>query len=69
MNLLVVDIGGTHVGSIGYPGPVLRNRHVAEPHNFDSEAVFGYPVKPINDAAMQALGSYRDGKYVVLRLL
>ena len=52
--------------SIGYPGPVLRNRPVAEPHNlgrgwvgFDFEAAFKRPAKVMNDAAMQALGSYR----------
>lgn len=104
MNVMVVDVGGTHVKmlatgqeiprkfasgptltaeemasrvrkatedwkyevvSIGYPGPVLRGRLVSEPHNlapgwvgFDFEAAFGCPVKLINDAAMQALGSY-----------
>ena len=114
MNVLVVDIGGTHVKvlasgqtesrqfesgtallpkrmvrgtqkiadgwrydvvSIGYPGPVLRNRPVAEPHNlgygwvgFDFETTFGHPVKLINDAAMQALGSYRGGKMLFLGL-
>ena len=61
--------------SIGYPGPVLRNRSAAEPHNlghgwvgFDFETVFGRPVKLINDAAMQALGSYRGGKMLFLGL-
>ena len=114
MNVLVVDIGGTHVKvlasgqteprrfdsgpdllpkhmvletqkiadgwsydvvSIGFPGPVLRNRPVAEPHNlgrgwigFDFEAAFGHPVKLINDAAMQALGSYKGGKMLFLGL-
>src|SRR5208283_5832525 len=54
------------VVSVGYPGPVLRNRPVAEPHNlaagwvgFDFSGAFGHPVKVINDAALQALGSYR----------
>ena len=63
------------VVSIGYPGPVLRNRPVAEPHNlgrgrvgFDFEAAFGHPVKLINDAAMQALGSYKGGKMLFLGL-
>jgi polyphosphate glucokinase len=63
------------VVSIGYPGPVLRNRPVAEPHHlgrgwigFDFEAAFGHPVKVINDAAMQALGSYRGGKMLFLGL-
>ena len=61
--------------SIGYPGPVLRDRPVSEPHNlgsgwvgFDFEAAFGCPVKLINDAAMQALGSYRGGKLLFLGL-
>jgi polyphosphate glucokinase len=112
MNVLVVDIGGTHVKvlasgetesrqfdsgpvllpkpmalrtqkitegwsydvvSIGYPGPVLRNRPIAEPHNlgrgwvgFDFEREFACPVRLINDAAMQALGSYKGGKLLFL---
>ena len=114
MNVLVVDVGGTHVKilatgqelrreiasgptltaeqmvrgvkelagdwkydavSIGYPGPVLRGRPVTEPHNlapgwvgFDYSAAFGCPVKIINDAAMQALGSYKGGKMLFLGL-
>jgi polyphosphate glucokinase len=63
------------VVSIGYPGPVLRNKPVSEPHNlgsgwvgFNFEAAFGRPVKLINDAAMQALGSYRGGKMLFLGL-
>ena len=61
--------------SVGYPGAVLRNRPVAEPYNlgrgwvgFDFEAAFGCPAKVINDAAMQALGSYRGGKMLFLGL-
>jgi polyphosphate glucokinase len=61
--------------SIGYPGPVLGNRVTAEPHNlgpgwigFDFEAAFGRPVKLINDAALQALGSYKGGKMLFLGL-
>jgi polyphosphate glucokinase len=61
--------------SIGYPGPVLHGRPIAEPHNlgrgwigFDFAAAFGRPVKVINDAAMQALGSYRGGKMLFLGL-
>ena len=61
--------------SIGYPGPVLRGKPVSEPHNlgpgwvgFDFEAAFGCPVKLINDAAMQALGSYEGGKMLFLGL-
>jgi len=114
VNVLVIDVGGTHVKilatgqdtsrefasgpkltakamvsrvkrlagkwkydavSIGYPGPVLRNRPVAEPHNlapgwvgFDFEAAFKRPVKVVNDAAMQALGSYKRGKMLFLGL-
>jgi polyphosphate glucokinase len=61
--------------SIGYPGPVLRNRPIIEPWNlgkgwagFDFEAAFKRPVKVVNDAAMQALGSYRGGKMLFLGL-
>jgi polyphosphate glucokinase len=114
MDVLAVDVGGTHVKilatgqttsrrldsgpaltaeqmvrgvlelaegwkfdvvSIGYPGPVLHNRPVAEPVNlgrgwvgFDYPSAFGRPVKLINDAAMQALGSYRGGKMLFLGL-
>ena len=114
MNVLAIDIGGTHAkilatgqkerrefesgstltpammvagvqklagdwrydaASIGYPGSVLRNRPVAEPHNlakgwvgFDFEAAFKSPVKVVNDAAMQALGSYKGGKMLFLGL-
>jgi polyphosphate glucokinase len=114
MNVLVVDVGSTHVKvlvsgqkehrrfesgpalvpgrmvsgvqkitgdwsyevvSIIYPGPVLRLRPVAEPHNlgrgwvgFNFETAFRHPVKLINDAAMQALGSYKGGKMLFLGL-
>jgi polyphosphate glucokinase len=114
MNVLVVDIGGTHVKvlatghkihrefesgstltpkqvvsgvkklvtdwryeviSIGYPGPVLRNKPLSEPWNlgrgwagFDFELAFKCPVKVVNDAAMQALGSYKGGKMLFLGL-
>jgi len=61
--------------SIGYPGMVVRNRPLAEPHNlgrgwvgFNFEAAFKRPVKVVNDAAMQALGSYRRGKMLFLGL-
>jgi polyphosphate glucokinase len=61
--------------SIGYPGPVLRDRPVAEPHNlgrgwmgFDFERAFGRPTKVVNDAAMQALGGYKRGKMLFLGL-
>jgi polyphosphate glucokinase len=63
------------VVSIGYPGMVVRNRPLAEPYNlgrgwagFDFEAEFKRPVKVINDAAMQALGSYKRGKMLFLGL-
>jgi polyphosphate glucokinase len=63
------------VVTIGYPGPVLHGRPVAEPANlgpgwvgFDYQAAFGRPVKLINDAAMQALGSYRGGRMLFLGL-
>src|SRR5213596_244263 len=114
MNVLVIDIGGTHVKvlatgkhahrefdsgpaltpkrmvsgvrkivadwkydvvSIGYPGPVLQNRPVSEPWNlgkgwcgFNFERAFNRPVKIVNDAAMQALGSYKRGKMLFLGL-
>jgi polyphosphate glucokinase len=114
MNILVIDVGGTHVKilasgervkreidsgptltarqmvssvkkladgweydviSIGYPGPVVHDRPIAEPHNlgkgwtgFNFTAAFKLPTKVINDAAMQALGSYRGGKMLFLGL-
>lgn len=56
------------VVSIGYPGPIVRGKIVREPHNlgpgwirFDFARALGRPVRLINDAAMQALGSY-DGR-------
>ena len=112
MNILVIDVGGTHVKilasgqatlrkmdsgptltprqmvarvkalakgwkydrvSIGYPGVVVRNHPVYEPHNlgkgwvhFDYEKAFGCPVRIVNDAAMQALGGYAGGKMLFL---
>jgi polyphosphate glucokinase len=63
------------VVSIGYPGPVLHGRPVREPHNlgrgwvgFDYEAALGRPVKLVNDAAMQAIGSYEGGTMLFLGL-
>ena len=63
------------VVSLGYPGPVLRGRPVSDPKNlspgwvgFDFEGAFGRPVKVINDAVMQALGSYRGGRMLFLGL-
>jgi polyphosphate glucokinase len=61
--------------AIGYPGPVLHGRPLIEPHNlgrgwvgFDFTRAFGHPVKVINDAAMQALGSYEGGQMLFLGL-
>ena len=61
--------------SIGYPGPVRDGRPAFEPHNlgkgwvaFNYRAAFGLPVKIINDAAMQALGSYEGGRMLFLGL-
>jgi predicted NBD/HSP70 family sugar kinase len=59
--------------SIGFPGPVLCGQPIAEPVNlgpgwlgFDFEAAFQRPVRLINDAALQALGSYQGGKMLFL---
>ena len=61
--------------SIGFPGPVVDGRSASEPVNlgrgwkgFDFRKAFGRPVKVINDAAMQALGSYRGGRMLFLGL-
>ena len=61
--------------TIGYPGPVVHGRILSEPKNlgpgwagFDFAAALGRPVKLINDAAMQALGSYDGGKMLFLGL-
>ena len=63
------------VASIGYPGPVLHGKVVADPHNlgrgwvgFDFSKALGCPVKIINDAAMQALGHYEEGRMLFLGL-
>jgi polyphosphate glucokinase len=114
MNVLVIDIGGTHVKlwkteeaektklpsgkdltpkaliqgvkdctagwpiervSIGYPGEIRNGRPVAEPYNLapgwvemDFGHVFDCPVRMMNDACMQALGSYEGGKMLYLGL-
>ncbi|HXJ23814.1 MAG TPA: ROK family protein [Polyangia bacterium] len=59
--------------SIGVPAPVVRGRITSEPANlgggwkrFDFAAAFDRPVKLVNDAAMQALGSYRGGRMLFL---
>jgi predicted NBD/HSP70 family sugar kinase len=61
--------------SIGIPAPVSQGRLLREPHNlgegwvdFDFQAAFGKPVRLINDAAMQALGSYEGGRMLFLGL-
>jgi polyphosphate glucokinase len=61
--------------SVGFPGPVLNNRPLAEPRNlgpgwmgFDFSAAFGKPARVVNDAAMQAFGSYQGGKMLFLGL-
>src|SRR2546425_10504757 len=114
MNVLVIDIGGTHVKlrvpgktarrkfdsgsemtpeqmvaqvlkttaawsyeavSIGFPAAVIDGRIKTEPNNlsrgwvgFDFEKHFKKPVRIINDAAMQALGSYKGGRMLFLGL-
>jgi polyphosphate glucokinase len=61
--------------SIGYPGPMVHGRPLREPHNlgkgwvgFNFRRALGRPVKIINDAAMQALGSYKKGRLLFLGL-
>jgi polyphosphate glucokinase len=61
--------------TIGFPGPVFHGHIISEPHNlgsgwvgFDFKKAFGRPVKIINDAAMQALGSYEGGRMLFLGL-
>ena len=61
--------------AMGYPGPVLHDKPMLEPHNlargwvgFNYRRAFGKPVRILNDAAMQALGSYRGGRMLFLGL-
>jgi predicted NBD/HSP70 family sugar kinase len=61
--------------SIGYPGAVVHGKPVSDPHNlgkgwvgFNFKKAFGRPVKIVNDAAMQALGSYKRGRMLFLGL-
>ena len=114
MDILVIDVGGTHIKalatgrrkplkirsgpkmtakemvrmvrqattgwnytavSIGYPGPVLHGKPLSEPRHlgggwvgFDFKKALGCPVRVINDAAMQALGSYKGGRMLFLGL-
>lgn len=61
--------------SIGYPGPVHNNRPTVEPENlgpgwvdFDYAEAFGVPVRMVNDASMQAIGSYEGGRMLFIGL-
>jgi polyphosphate glucokinase len=61
--------------SIGYPGVVKQNQPTTEPYNlahgwvkYDYARAFGCPVRIVNDAAMQALGSYAGGTMLFLGL-
>lgn len=63
------------VVSLGYPGPIINNHPLREPHNlgggwvhFDFRKALGRPVRMINDAAMQAIGSYEGGRMLFLGL-
>jgi polyphosphate glucokinase len=63
------------VVSVGIPAPVAHGRVVTDPVNlgdgwagFNYQAAFGKPTKVVNDAAMQALGSYEGGKMLFLGL-
>jgi polyphosphate glucokinase len=68
------DWNYTHV-SIGYPGIVIHGKIVTEPHNlasgwvgFDFRGAFARPTRIVNDAAMQAIGSYEGGRMLFLGL-
>ena len=61
--------------TIGFPGPVGKDRPTSEPKNlgggwvrYDFRKAFGVPVRMVNDAAMQALGAYRGGRMLFLGL-
>jgi len=61
--------------SLGYPGPIINGHPLREPHNlgrgwvgFNFQKAFGCPVKIINDAAMQAVGSYKGRRMLFLGL-
>src|ERR1700749_2505046 len=61
--------------SLGYPGPVINGHPLREPHNlgagwmnFNFREAFGCPVRVVNDAAMQAVGSYEGGRMLFLGL-
>jgi len=64
-----------HAVAIGFPGPVRQGRIAAEPVNlgrgwvrYDFRSTFGRSVRIVNDAAMQALGSYQSGRMLFLGL-
>jgi polyphosphate glucokinase len=78
---MVADVRAATAGwkydvvSLGYPGPVVNGRPFLEPANlgggwvgFDFKKAFGRPIKIVNDAAMQALGSYEGGRMLFLGL-
>ncbi len=61
--------------SIGLPAPIVKNKPARDPTNlgkgwvdFDFDSGFGSEVKLINDAAMQAVGSYEGGRMLFLGL-
>src|SRR5213076_471399 len=61
--------------SVGFPAPIKNGRLLSDPKNlgkgwtrFNFEKAFGKPVRVINDAAMQALGSYRGGLMLFIGL-
>jgi len=61
--------------SLGLPIPIVHGKPVREPNNlgrgwvkFDFPAAFGKPIKVINDAAMQAVGSYEGGRMLFIGL-
>jgi polyphosphate glucokinase len=63
------------VVSVGYPGPVVHDRPLREPHNlgrgwtgFDFAKAFGVPTRVVNDALMQAIGGYQGGRMLFLGL-
>jgi polyphosphate glucokinase len=63
------------VVSMGFPGPVVHGKPLAEPVNlgggwvgYDFADAFGVPVKVVNDALMQAVGSYKGGRMLFLGL-
>ena len=61
--------------ALGYPGPIINGHPLREPHNlgrgwvgFNFQKAFGCPVKILNDAAMQAVGSYKGKRMLFLGL-